>query len=107
MGGSGGAAVPARRSRHPFDLAYIACIACCMHLFEGSHSIVIVTAEDTNVMLLCLAFQKDMISPVPHIRSVGHRTAHDWLTSANWPGHCETASVTALLGYMSLQAATP
>ena len=52
---------------------------------------VIVTAEDTDVMLLCLAFQ----SLVAFIRSVGHRTTHDLSTSAYWPGHWETASVTA------------
>ena len=63
------------------------------HAARTGSKAVIVTSEDTDVMLLCLAFQKD----VPSIRSVGHRSAHDWSISANWPGHwhCEKASVTA------------
>ena len=35
MGGSGGAAVHTRRSRHSFSFA---CSACCKNWFEGSHS---------------------------------------------------------------------
>ena len=35
MGGSGGAAVHTRRSRHSF---HFACIVCCKDWFEGSHS---------------------------------------------------------------------
>ena len=67
MGGSGEAAVHTRRSRHPF--AFDALRAA----ITGSKA-VIVTAYDFDVMLLCLAKR---ISPVPSIRSVGNRNAHD------------------------------
>ena len=53
------------------------------HAAKTGSKAVTVTSEDTDVMLLCLAFQKD----IPYIRSVGHRTAHDLSTSANRPGH--------------------
>ena len=65
-----------------------------LHAARTGSKAVIVTSEDTDVMLLRLAFQKD-IPYVPSIRSVGHRTAPDLSRSANWPGHCETTSVTA------------
>ena len=57
MGGSGGAAVNTRRSRHSF--AFV-CTACCKNLLKA----VIVTSEDTDVMLFCLAFQKDIPCPI-------------------------------------------
>ncbi len=44
------------------------------HAARTGSKAVIVTSEDTDVMLLCLALQKD----VPSIRSVRHRKAHDW-----------------------------
>ena len=57
MGGSGGAAVHTRRSRHSFAFA---CTECCKNWVKA----VIVTSEDTDVMLLCLAFQKDISCPI-------------------------------------------
>ena len=56
-----------------------------LHAAITGSKAVIVTAEDTYVLLFCLAFQ--IISPVASIRSVGDRTAHDLSTSASWPCH--------------------
>ena len=66
---------------------------------------VIVIAEDTDGMLLYLAFQNDIHCPIYQKCGTQNRTRFS--TSANWHGHCETASVIATLGYMPLQAMTP
>ena len=63
MGGSGGAAVHTRRSRHSFVLH-------ALHAAITGSKAVIVTSEDMDGMLRCLAFQKD----VPSIRSVGQNS---------------------------------
>ena len=77
-----------------------------LHAAITGSKAVIVTPEDTDAMLLCHAFQKDILCPI-YQNIVGHRTAHDLSISANWPGQWETAFVTAYLGYMPLQAVTP
>ena len=64
-----------------------------LHAARTVSNAVIVTAEDTDGMLLCLAFQEDIHCTI--IRSLGPRTAHDSSTSANRPGHWQTASVTS------------
>ena len=85
MGGSGGAEVHPVRKQAPI------CVVHARHAVRtGSKA---VTAEDADVILLVLLSK--MISPVPSIRSEGHRTAHGLSTSANWYGHWETAYVTA------------
>ena len=52
MGGNGGAAVHTRRTRHSFAFA--------RHAARTGSKAVVVTSEDTDVMLLCLAFQNDI-----------------------------------------------
>ena len=56
MGGSGGAAIHTRRTRHSFAFA--------MHAARTGSKAVIVTSEDTDVVLLCLAFQNDIPCPI-------------------------------------------
>ena len=73
--------------------AYTCLLLHALHAARTGSKAVVVTSEDTDVTLLCLVSKR--ISHVPSIRNVGHRTAHDWSRSANWPGHWETSSVTA------------
>ena len=59
-----------------------------LHAARTGSMAAIVTAEDTDVMLPCCAFQKD--TPCPIYQKCGicrHQK--------NWPGNWETASVTA------------
>ena len=75
----GGAAVHTRRRRHPFAFA---CAACAR---TGSKA-VIVTAEDTDVMLLCIAFQKDIPCPIYQMCvTQNHRTRFVDISKLTWP----------------------
>ena len=58
MGGSGGAAVHTRRTRHSFAFA---CTACCKNWFERSHSH---TRRHRCRVALSLACQKDITCPI-------------------------------------------
>ena len=56
MGGNGGAAVHTRRTRHSFAFA--------RHAARTGSKAVIVTSEDPDVMLFCLAFQNVIPCPI-------------------------------------------
>ena len=72
----------------------------------GSKAVIgIVIAEDTDGMLLYLAFQNDIHCPIYQKCGIQNRTR--FVDISKLPGHWETASVTAKLGYMPLKAMTP
>ena len=59
--------VHTRSSRNPFTFA-------CVASGKNCSKAVIVTAEDTHVMLLCFAFQKDIPCPIYQTRGTQNRT---------------------------------
>ena len=76
-----------------------------LHAARTGSKAVILLAEDTDGMLLYLAFQKDTHCPIYQKCGTQNRTR--FVDISKRPGHWETASVTAKLGYMPLQAMTP
>ena len=45
------------------------------------------SSQPKTLMSCCFVWPSKRIFPVPSVKSVGHRTAHDLSTSANWPCH--------------------
>ena len=66
-----------------------------LHAARTGSNAVIVTSKYTDVMFLCLAFQKDIPCPIYHKCGTQNSTRLEE-RSANWPGHWETASVIGL-----------
>ena len=71
-------------------------ICFCMHCML--QELVRRQTQPKTPMSCCFVLLSKRISPVPSIRSEGHRTAHGLSTSANWYGHWETALCDSVIG---------
>ena len=79
MGGSGGAAVHTRISRHSFSFA---CTACCKNWFEGSHRLI--RRHRCHVVLSCFPKAKDIHCPIYQKCGTQNRTRFVYISNLAW-----------------------
>ena len=78
MGGSGGAAVHTRKTDTRLLLH-------TLHAARTASKAIIVISEYTNVMLLCLVFQKDIPCPIYQKRGTQNSTRFAEISKRPWP----------------------